>query len=191
MNCARHPDRAAVGQCAQCGAYVCAECAEATKSLRDTEGTLCVDCYRRDLASAGEYYRQSTKRRLIRVIISIICYIAGIVMMIVGPSGDTLGLFAIPIGLVLCGLFNAIAEWRKESERHAEHERKYGVTYTVTDTEIKRDTGLGMKVFMFILGAVLGVVITPINVIKDIVGMRSDTKTAAMFDEEAEAVAKI
>ena len=195
MNCARHPNRAAVGQCVSCGAYVCAECAEATKPLREAEGTLCVDCYQRDLNEAGEFYRRSIKKRIIKIVISVIFYIAGIIMLSIGAAGSTTDALTKGImtvgGLILCGFFTAIGNWRAEKEAHEAHERKYGATYTVTESGVYRDTNLGGKILMFLLGAVLGVVMTPISVIKDIVGIRADRKNVAMFEDEIARVANI
>ncbi len=195
MNCSRHPGRAAVGQCVECGAYVCAECAEATKSLQQAEGTLCVDCYRRNLNGASEFCRRSIKKRVGKIIISIIFYIAGIIMLAIGAAAGVSDAFTKVVlilgGMILCGFFTAIGNWRAEREAHEAHERKYGATYTITESGVYRDTNLGGKIVMFLLGAVLGVVITPISVIKDIAGIRTDRKNVTMFEDEIARVAKI
>ncbi len=192
MNCARHPARQAVGQCSQCGAYVCDECMQATKPLQEEEGTLCVDCYQRKLRSAAEYFRVKRKKRRKKVIISVIMYLIGIIVLAIGfTSEGTKLVTCVILGIILCGIYTAIAGWRTGREAYEDYELKHGASYTVTDSGVYRNTGFFGKLLMFLLGAVLGVIVTPISVITNIVGMSSDKKTAAEFEQEANSVSKI
>lgn len=194
MNCAKHPNRAAVGQCSRCGAYVCDKCAEATRPVRDEVGTICVDCYCRGLKESAEELRANRRKRLRKIIISAILYALGIlsiIAVIVTKSEGGQLIAGIVIGAILCGLYLGIAGWRAGKQLHEEHERKHGVSYTITDSGIYRDTGFWGKLGGFLLYAAFGVVVTPISIIVNIVGMKKDKTTAELLEQEAESVSKI
>lgn len=194
MNCTRHPNRSAVAQCRHCGAYVCKECATATKALRESEGVLCVDCYTQALNEAAANVRKKRNRRLRRIILSIIFYFIGVIVFISAIASGAEGtqfVVMIIISVILCGLYTAIAGWRAAREAHREHELKHGASYTITSSGVYRDTGFGAKLLMFLLGAAFGIIVTPISIIKNIAGMVSDKKTINMFEQEVFDVAKI
>ena len=194
MNCARHPNRAAVGQCSQCGAYVCDECAEATKSVRDEAGTVCVNCYCRGLEAGAEELMANCRKRLRKIIISTILYAIGIMLIVsvivTKAEGGQL-VAGIVVGAILCGIYLGIAGWRAGKQAHEEHERKHGVSYTITDSGVYRETGFWGKLFGFLLYAAFGILITPISIIVNIVGMKKDKMNAELIEQEVQSVSKI
>ena len=186
MNCARHPDRTAVAQCTECGAYLCADCAETTKPLQEEEGTLCIDCYQKKLRAAAEHFMENRKKRLKKVIVSIIMYALGILTVAIGLTSEGVKMVVcLVLGVILCGIYTAISGWRTGEKAHEEYELKHGASYTVTDSGVYRDTGFLTKLLMFLLGAAFGVIVTPISVITNLVGMKSDKRTAEEFRTEA------
>lgn len=198
MKCVKHPDRDAVAQCKNCGAGVCSDCVKATEDLKESCGTLCVNCYSTELQDTAAFYRTRRNKRIKRIIISTILYIIGLVLLIIGGGiareggpGSANGVVQFVIGILLCGVFTGITWMKKAKEEHEEHERKYGASYTVTDSGVYRDTGFGMKLLYFGAGTVFGVVLTPVKVIKDIVGSVKDNKTAKMLIEESISVKNI
>ena len=173
---------------------MCDKCAEATRSVRDEVGTICVDCYCRGLQEGAEELRANRRKRLRKIIISAILYVIGILsiiaVIVTKAEGGQL-ITGIVIGAILCGLYLGIAGWRAGKQLHEEHERKHGVSYTITDSGIYRDTGFWGKLGGFLLYAAFGVVVTPISIIVNIVGMKKDKTTAELLEQEAESVSKI
>ena len=138
--------------------------------------------------------RKKRNRRLRRIILSIIFYFIGIIFFISALASGAHGVqlvVMIIIAAILCGLYTAIAGWRAAREAHEEHEMKHGASYTITSSGIYRDTGFGTKLVFFLLGAAFGIIVTPISVIKNIIGMASDKKTINMFEQEVLDVSKI
>lgn len=197
MKCSKHTDRDAVAQCANCGAGVCSECAKATEDLRESCGTLCVNCYSAELQETAAFYRSRKNKKIKRVIISTILYIIGVVLLIMGSvasassANDGSNVLYILVGILLCGIFYGITMFKKAKEEHEEHERKHGASYTITDTGVYRDTGLGTKIIYFCIGTLFGVVITPIKVIVDILDIVNYTKDAKALMAESIAVKNI
>ncbi len=189
MKCSRHPNNEAIGQCAQCGAFVCRECAQATSVVKSDYGTLCVDCYGDLVADAIGAYRKDRKKKIRRVIISIICYFFGMFMIISGLKEQLFQMLI--VGVVLCGFYTGLT-WRKAAqETHEEDERKHGVTYEITSNGIERKDGFWFKLVFFLIGTALGVVVTPIRVIIDIVGAARSKKTIASLNAELEDIQSI
>ena len=194
MNCTRHPNRPAVAQCQNCGAYVCKECTNATKALRETAGVLCTDCSSQAVNAAADNVRKKRNKRLRRIILSIIFYFIGVIFFISALASGAQGaqlVVMIIVSIILCGLYTAIAGWRAAREAHEEHEMRHGASYTITSSGVYRDTGFGSKLIFFLLGAAFGIIVTPISVIKNIIGMASDKKTINMFEQEIIDVSKI
>lgn len=188
MNCSRHPNQGAVAQCVNCGVAICSKCAETTSVARESCGTLCIDCYCEHLRELSAYCNKDAKKRLKRIIISVICYVFGIIAVIVGasslPSGESSALPVIIIGVLLCGFYTGLT-WKKAAkESHEDYEREHGVTYKVTaDGNIQRESGFFLKLIFFLIGTVLGVIITPIRVIIDIKERVSDIKSVKTFNQ--------
>ena len=195
MKCVKHPDREAVGQCGNCGAYYCSECAEATKSLKKEFGTLCVDCYQKELRSTISGIEGVKSKRVRNIILSALFYIVGLIVLIIGivnrTSANLSGVLMIIAGLILCGIYTAISGWVMASALHRAHEIRHGASYTITDSGVYRDKGTANKVLAFFLGAVLGVVITPIRIIKNIVGIKSDKQAIVHYTEIWRNLSKI
>ena len=179
MKCAKHTNKDAVAQCEQCGAGICADCVQATAPLRDSCGTLCVECCRSEMQDAADYYTKRKKQRLTRIIVSLILYICGVILYAcISLSGSMLTSYLMMFGaLLLCGLFTGIS-WAKFSRTSQDdYDRKHGATYVITDTGVHRDRGWGVVIIFFLIGLVFGVIVTPIRIIIDGVGIKKD-KTA-------------
>lgn len=194
MKCKQHPNREAVGQCDACGAGVCAACAEKTEGLQDREGTLCVPCYCDKFRDASAVLAKDSRKRLTRVIISIICWLLGamfILFFVTDPHGNDAVVFLI-VGILACGFYTGLT-WRKAAEEEQRRkEMREGVTYVITESgEIKRETNWLAKIIYFIIGTLIGVVFTPIRIIIDIVGISKNKKAIRYFNQAiAEAQAE-
>ncbi|MDE6372974.1 MAG: hypothetical protein K2L72_00575 [Clostridia bacterium] len=185
-----------MAQCARCGAGVCASCANETSVTRGTTGVLCIDCYCEEISDLIEVCKKDARKRLTRVIISIITYVFGIIA-ICGGIGELLkggndGLPIIMVGVLCCGFYTGLT-WRKAAQQsHEDYERTHGVTYNITaDGRIERQDGFFMKLIFFLIGTVLGVIITPIRVIIDLVERGKSKKSVKTFEgmiEEARQV---
>ena len=195
MKCVKHPDHDAVGQCSSCGAYYCSDCATATKDLKKEFGTLCVDCYRKKLRLAIGGIESIKSKRIKNIVLSALFYIAGLIVLIIGitqrTSADLSGVIMILVGLVLCGIYTAISGWAMASALHRAQEIKHGASYTITDSGVYRDKGTGYKIMAFAFGALLGVAITPIRIIKNIVGIKSDKQSIAYYNNLLRNLSKI
>lgn len=193
MKCAKHTDREAVAQCAECGAYICSECAEKTAELKEHCGVLCVECYRKEIEGARDFYVGDRKKKLRRIITSCVLYVVGLLAIIsafaIGAQGIEL-FWRVLIGLLFCGWDGAVAGWRKGEQAQEEYERKYGATYTVTDDGVYKEDGFFKKLIMSLIGMVIGVIVTPINVIRYAVGMKKDKVNVEMFERELAAISE-
>ncbi len=171
MNCTKHPNRVAVAQCTHCGAGICEECAEATEYTRQECGTLCIDCYCNELAETAEAQAKRNKKRLTRIILSCISYALGLIIAICGISeiaeGGSDGPIFIALGIVLCGIYTGLTWKNAAQDKFDREERENGATYVITDDGIYKKDAFWLKIVYFIIGAVLGVVITPVRVIID------------------------
>ena len=132
------------------------------------------------------YLRHERGKLLKRIIISCICYFLGMIMILsffFGKSAQN-GILFIFIGVLLCGFYTGLT-WKKAAEEaHDEYEYKHGVTYVITDTGIEREDGFWSKVIFFLIGIVLGVVITPIRVVVDCVNRAKLKKSVQYFQTE-------
>ena len=189
MACAKHPDRDGVGKCTECGAYVCAECAEKTAPLKSVLGVLCTNCYEEELTFTKNFYAKERKKKLRSAIISLVCYLIGWCLtinlfgIIPAQSGGGLGTIMPLIGLFLMGAYCAISGWKLASKQQDEYEKKHGATYVITDTGVYKEKNTLAKIFMFILGMVFGMILTPIFIIKWFIGAKNDSKEEKRFDD--------
>lgn len=120
-----------------------------------------------ELSEALNYYKKQNRKRLTRIIISIIAYFLGVIMIIVGLAEGTFQM--VVVGVICCGIYTGLT-WRKAAkEAHEEEERENGATYTVTEDGIYKNDGFWFKLIFFLIGVAIGTVITPIRVIIDIV----------------------
>jgi len=191
MNCGRHPERAAVARCAECGAGICEECYNETHWMGAetswADGELCIDCYRDRLTDIREECRQSNKKRLKRLIISAILYILGLPFIGIGlytalttnSDGVIGGIAMIVFGVLFCGIYTGLT-WRKAAkEENMAYERKHGANYVIDEEGIHKKadvTGIIIKVLFFIIGIALGVLWTPVRIITDAVNVKKDKK---------------
>lgn len=169
MNCTKHPDAPAVAQCSNCGSGVCAECAEITQPARDECGVLCIECYKGELERTVATAKKKNGKRLSRILISSILYLIGVIAAVCGVleimdgAGD--GVPILILGIVLCGLYTGLT-WKKAAQdKHDREEMQNGATYVITDDGIYKKDAFWLKLVYFFIGVVLGVIITPINVI--------------------------
>ena len=180
MKCSKHNDVEAIGQCQECGAYVCEKCAEATKYAREDYGILCPECYADRMANAVNIFKKDNKKRLTRIIVSCILYLFGLVAIISGITSEPM---MVVVGVIFCGIYTGLT-WHKMGEAvHEENERKNGVTYVVTDSGVERKDGFWMKLVFFIIGTIFGVVITPIRCIIDIISINKNKKSIKDLNE--------
>lgn len=182
MNCVNHADRQAVAQCKQCGAYVCEECRQRTQGIAKDYGVLCPDCFRRKFEEIRDYYAGIKSKKIRSATVSLICYIIGIVIMLISLPGIW-GTIKVLIGLLLMGGYCAVASWRFASNSIDEYDMKHGATYVITDTGISRDKSTWLKVVFFILGLVFGIFITPVNIIRWYIQAAVNKKRVADCEE--------
>jgi len=171
MNCAKHADRPAVAQCTTCGAGLCSECVAVDKEYGNEGETLCPDCLAKDWQNYLTDLNKRRRKTLTRIIVSSILYICGVILFIGFFTVEKDSILMLVLALVCCGIYTGIT-WRKAAQdSHDEYERKHGVEYTITDSGVYRNDGFWMKLVFFFIGTALGVVITPIRVIIDIVSL--------------------
>lgn len=185
MKCARHDDADAVGQCIECGAGICADCAEATDGFSD-HGMLCVNC----VIDAGRdtivSYAAESRWLLIKIIVSIVLYAAGAGFLIAAAIGewDMNHIILMLVGVLLCGLFNGIAELKRTNNDIAKHEAKYGAEYTIDENGIHKNNNILIKIIGFIGGVFLGVIITPISIIRGFIKRSKNKKVINGIEAE-------
>ena len=114
MKCNFHPTIDAVGQCGNCGTYLCGTCLEATSDAKKEYGVLCPECYKDLVHSAISLFKKLIKQNIVRIIVSTILYIIGIILLSIGiPSiKGAPGMFSIItifLGFLFCGFYTAIA----------------------------------------------------------------------------------
>lgn len=181
MECERHPERGAVAQCAECGAGVCKECAEKTAFTKGDYGTLCVDCLCAKANKAVEIYKKDNKSRLIRIIVSSICYAIGLFLIIaafVGSGG--IDVVALICGIAMCGFYTGITWHKAAVQAHRQKEMEEGIQYVIDENgNIERKDGFWMKIIMCLVGTVIGVVFTPIRIIIDSVQIKRGKQSIA------------
>lgn len=174
MKCLKHPDKDAVAQCADCGAGVCGECAERTKLLTQDYGVLCPACYKSRLFQIETECNQSLAKKKRFVIIACILYVIGIAIAVIGLFLSSVldkVLFCL-VGAVFCGLYTAIEVWRANSGSNVEVRR--GSDGNVMQAKVYEQTGCLGQIFLFLLGALFGVILTPVSVVRAVNGIRRD-----------------
>ena len=190
MNCERHPDKVAVARCSECGEPVCAECAEKTSALRESYGTLCLDCYRSEVQGIADYYAAKKSRRLRNMILMTVFYVIGIVLLaICGPVGGG-GLITAVIALaavVCCGIGPIIWVANRHKEAHDAYEERNGVTYNVKSTwdgnvKVEREKGNTVLGFLILIMMVFGILISPFVIIITLIGVINAAKKVKMYD---------
>lgn len=175
MKCSRHNDRDAVAQCASCGVGVCAECADSTADLRNSCGTLCIDCYCNEMQGTADYYRKDMIKRIIRIIVSGLLYIFGMIAIICAVAEKEYVICA--VGILMCGVYTGITWFRTAKAQHEEYERTHGVTYDINaDGSITRNEGWLKKILFFVIGTLFGVVVTPVRIVIDGLGIKKDKR---------------
>ena len=191
MNCERHPDREAVAKCNECGAPICAECAEKTSVLRESCGTLCIDCCKSELQGIADYYAAKKSKRLRNMILMTVFYIIGIVLLaICGPVGGG-GLVTAIIALaavVCCGIGPLIWVANRHKEAHDAYEERNGVTYNVQSTwdgnvKVKRDKGDTSLGFLALIMMAFGILISPVVIIITLIGTVNAAKSAKLYND--------
>ena len=190
MQCKRHHNEV-VAICAECGAGVCDTCTEATASLHEECGTLCIPCYVREMNNAITWYETKRSKALKNIIISCVLYAMGAMMILLGMSESPANYPMALVGVFFCGFYSAISGWKKAESAHDEYEYKHGASYTITDDGIYRNTGFFWKLLTAAIFTVIGVIATPINVIRNIIGRARDQETVESLIYEIERVKKI
>lgn len=179
MNCRNHPNVGATASCAECGKNICNDC---THML--AKEPLCLDCYRRECYGYLEETKKASSKNKRSLVALIIFYIIGIILIIMGlTSGEDAGVLAL-YGALCCGLPVGISGWKVAGKAHRDYESKHGASYTITDSGVYKDQGLGGKILMFVLGVCFGVIYTPIKIIKKI-------KAIGEYKEEIQSVSEV
>lgn len=190
MNCSRHNSREAVGQCTECGAFVCESCAKATSSLKEDCGTLCIDCYCKEFGKVKDFYQESKNKRIKRIIISCVLYVIGIIIMIISSTKDSMLMTF--IGEFVCGVYTGITWTSALHQKQEEEERKHGATYVIYDDgTVAKEEHFWVKFFCFLMGSFLGIFITPIRVISDSIGISRVNKTINSLERKIRRAQKV
>jgi len=181
MNCSHHPQSEAVAQCKRCGVGVCQKCAKVTEPIRSQAGTLCLNCYARELNNRIAYNKQEWAKTKKHLIGTCIFAVAGIVFMLIGliyglieGAGD---FSPILLGYGIFGITAAVSGWKAGTRMHEEEEAKNGPSYTVTSDGIYRNEGYGKKLIVALLGLVFAIFIVPTYIIRDVQNLRSCQET--------------
>ena len=98
MNCFNHPNRPAVGQCNNCGKFLCEECAASTNPI------LCDDC-----VSEIVCYQEKSERRLF--IIAVVLFVLSFVGTIMEITVAKMNYGNIPLSSSLYLLFAVSFMW--------------------------------------------------------------------------------
>ena len=174
LKCAKHTDRDAVAQCDECGAEICAQCAEATAILRDECGTLCMGCFSKKAGETLDYWKEKRKPRLTRLIVSIVLYVIGLILLIMGIA--KFGFLFILLGIILCGIYTGLT-WRKgANEKRKKKEHAAGLTRLFTKEKPEKQESVWKKILFFLLGIILGVFITPVRIVIDAIALSKDQR---------------
>ncbi len=161
MFCRDHGDQVAVGQCQQCGCAVCSECAAQTELLRDDIGTLCVECFNKQMNMFACAADDERKKMLFRAICCIAFYVAGIICFILYGEDVASGVLMPFIALALMGIVPAwIAGKAIERSNNDAGVRRY---YITLGGDIKQESNFSWLAFFAVL--ILGGVLTPACVI--------------------------
>lgn len=174
MKCSRHGDRDAVAQCQNCGAYICSDCAKATKSARESRGTLCVNCYVKALEEVKAKYIRSSSKHVPTIVISAIMYIIGLIIIIVAATSANEGVekFMIAlIGIAFCGFYTAI------------------IGFSTAFLVMRKH--LIMAIIIFAVCLLLGIVVTPINAIRHGVNIKKDKQHIANINDLIKEAQKV
>ncbi len=177
MKCRKHSDQEAVGQCVQCGAGVCAECAELTKDF-SINGLLCADCVKQLYIEGIDKNKKENKKLLTNSILSIILYIIGAILIIVSltPWKGQDSFILICFGVLCCGVFSGISGWKTMKKTNEDFDNKYGEEYIVDENGIHKNNHIILNVILFLIGTVFGVIATPIRVIINFVDISSNKR---------------
>lgn len=88
------------------------------------------------------------------------------------------------IGIVLMGIYPAIAWFRFAGKSIDDYDAKHGATYVVTDSGVHRDRAVWLRVVFFFAGLIFGIFITPINIIRWFISAAKNKKTAKKYEAE-------
>lgn len=174
MKCSRHSDRDAVAQCQECGAYICADCAKATKGARESRGTLCVNCYVKALREVRAQYARSLSKHVPTIVISAILYVIGLFAIILGATSANEGVeksMIIVIGMGICGFYTAI------------------IGFTTAFAIMKKHFITAIIIFFVCLAA--GIIVTPINAIRHGINIKKDKHDIANLDAMIKAAQSV
>lgn len=188
MKCKRHPSQEIVALCNECNVGLCGDCADATQSLQEDYGTLCIPCYTKELNNMKSWYvekRESVKKKIIT---SCVLYGIGLVLILVGLLDKQSSFMMSVFGVFCCGFYNAIKGWKRGEEEHEEYERKHGASYTVTSDGIEYDDGFFKKLLIAAIYTVIGVIVTPFSVISNISKRK---KYLACIEELEQEIARV
>lgn len=159
--------------------HMCGVCKQNGCSAQ-RDGVLCPDCYNGVVESTYNYYAAQRKKKMTSAIVSLVFYILGIICCaLAAVISPVMGL----VGFLLMGIYPAISWCRFAGKSLDEYDAKHGATYVVTSTGIERDRGTWVKVAFFLLGIVFGVFVTPINIIRWLVGAGKDKKQMKVCEE--------
>ena len=101
-------------------------------------------------------------------------YVIGIAIAVIGLFLSSVldkVLFCL-VGAVFCGLYTAIEVWRANSGSNVEVRR--GSDGNVMQAKVYEQTGCLGQIFLFLLGALFGVILTPVSVVRAVNGIRRD-----------------
>ena len=140
MECINHKDRDAVAVCTVCGDPICAEC---TCTLNDAK--VCPSCLQTACVQNVKVLDVDSGIQFGYALLATIFYVAGIIVMSV-LGGKTLGYFF--LGLLLMGLPNVYSFFN----------RRVGFVATIRSW-----------IFIGIIQILLGIIFTPIIVIKSLI----------------------
>ena len=139
-------------------------------------------CYCRKVEETLDYWKEKRKPRLTRLIISVILYVIGLVSLILGIAGFSF-LFIL-LGIIFCGIYTGLT-WRKGVQENREkQEEEAGLTRALTEEGPKKQDGFWKKFLFFLLGMVLGIFITPVRIVIDIIGLAKTHGTVQRIKKE-------
>lgn len=192
MKCVRHDDSDAVGQCVQCGAGICADCAELTNGFSKRE-MMCVNCVTEEYREEIAYRKKENSWLLIKSIISVVFYAVGVGLLIASALGewDTNHVMLMLLGVLLCGLFTGIAELKRTNRDIEKHEAKYGAEYVVDEYGVHKNNKIYLKIVGFVMGVFLGVVVTPITIIRSFIQIKKNKTDVKDMYEDIEKLQSI
>lgn len=191
MNCRKHSERPAVTSCSICNNAMCVECANETDFLKEEAGVVCTDCATKIVSNVIERWIADLAFMKKYLIIAPILYVIGIICIVAGivirDGGLPKLILTTAVGMFICGFYTARNGWKAGERAYAEKEQKEGVTYIWDDTGIRRKTGFWTKLLYLVMYTIVGVIVTPINIIKyaiNIKPMKAKIEDAEKLREE-------